>query len=126
MKTIFFLFVLLTSSFTWSQNGYVERIIVDEDTTYRHKSGQIYWKLYQGVKDAIIESTMPDGRPRKNISYPIVSREYDGHEVRFRVKKNASEEFTIVFHNGDQSVTYLFEDKTVFYKGEQVRFTLHD
>lgn len=126
MKTIIFFFALAASSSSWAQNGYLERTIVAEDTSYQHKSGQIYWKLFQGVKDAIVESTLPDGRAKKTVKYPIVSREYDGYEVRFLVKKGASEEFTIVFHTGDQTVTYFFDDKTVLYKGDQVRFTLHD
>lgn len=86
----------------------------------------MYWKLYQGVKDAIIESSMPEGRPRKNIKYPILSREYNGYEVTFHVRKNADEEFDIVFHTGDHSVTYILDDKKVTYRGKGVRFALHD
>ena len=127
MKTIFFFFFLLTISVpAWSQNSYLQSTIVAEDTTLQRHNGQIYWKLYQGVKDAIVESTLPEGNARKTVKYPILSREYNGYEATFHVKKGASEEFDIVFHTGDQTVTYIFNDKTVIYRGNAVRFTLHD
>ncbi|GAB5416615.1 MAG: hypothetical protein Crog4KO_34390 [Crocinitomicaceae bacterium] len=121
------LFLLLSFGTTaWSQNGYVVQTISGGDTTYLHQGGQIYWKLYQGVKDAIIESTMPPGRTRTNVKYPITAREYDGYFITFDVKKSATESFQIVFHTGDRTVTYIFDERTVIYKGENVKFTLHD
>lgn len=126
MKAIFLFLLLVASSPAWSQNTYIQTIIVAEDTTMQRQEGQMYWKLYQGVKDAIIESSMPEGRAREQVKYPIVSREYDGYDVTFRVKKGASEEFDIIFHTGDQSVTYIFDDKTVIYRGNAIQFALHD
>lgn len=92
----------------------------------QHRSGQMYWKLFQGTKDAIIESTLPEGRAKSDVQYPIISREYEGYEIKFHVKKGASEEFDIVFHTGDNSVTYIYDSKKVIYRGSAVRFTLHD
>lgn len=86
----------------------------------------MYWKLYQGTKDAIIESNLPDGRSKSDVKYPIISREYDGYETTFHVRKGATDEFDIVFHSGNNSVTYIYDDKKVIYRGKDVRFTLHD
>ncbi|MCR9172383.1 MAG: hypothetical protein NXI10_07835 [bacterium] len=126
MKTILLLSLLLFSTSSWSQNSYFQTTIVDGDTTVLHHSGQVYWKLFQGTKDAIIESTLPEGRSKSDVQYPILSRDYDGYEITFHVKKGASEEFDIVFHTGDKSVTYNYPNKMVIYRGSAVRFTLHD
>ncbi|MDB2656450.1 hypothetical protein N9Y60_00185 [Crocinitomicaceae bacterium] len=126
MKAILLFFLLFLSVPSWSQNSYVQKTIVDGDTSVLYQSGQMYWKLFQGTKDAIIESNLPEGRSKSDIKYPIISREYDGYETRFHVKKGASEVFDIVFHSGDNSVTYIYDGKTVIYRGSAVRFTLHD
>ncbi len=126
MKTIFLFLLILFSAPAWSQNGYIQKTIVAEDTTLQHQTGQIYWKLFQGVKDAIIESTLPEGHSKKTVKYPIISREYEGYEITFHVKKGSSLEFDIVFNTDDQSVTYIYDDKKVIYRGNNVRFTLHD
>lgn len=126
MKTLFVSLLLFFSTAAWSQNGYVLQTIAGSDTSYTHQEGQIYWKLYQGVKDAIIESTMPPGRTRTNVKYPITSRTYEGELVTFNVKKSTSESFQIVFNTGKRTVTYIFDDKVLTYKGENITFTLHD
>lgn len=126
MKALTLFLLLLLSATSWSQNGYVTQTIVDGDTSFSHQNGQIYWQLYQGVKDAIIESSMPQGQTRTNVKYPITSREYDGYFVTFNVTKSTTEAFQIVFHTGDRTVTYIFEDRKVIYKGNNVKFTLHD
>ncbi|XOV66831.1 MAG: hypothetical protein ACFHU9_14490 [Fluviicola sp.] len=126
MKTLLFFSLLLFTIPSWSQNSYLQTTIVEGDTTILHQSGQMYWKLFQGTKDAIIESTLPEGRSKSDISYPIISREYDGYKTTFHVKKGANQEFDIVFHSGNNSVTYIYDGKTVIYRGSAVRFTLHD
>ena len=126
MKAVSLFILLFINSGVFSQNGYVRQSISSGDTTYTYQSGQIYWKLYQGTKDAIIESTMPQDKTRQNVKYPIISRDYSGYDTRFVVAKSATEEFTIVFNSEARTVTYLFENYTVMYKGENVTFTLHD
>lgn len=78
------------------------------------------------MKDAIVETTLPEGRNMKKVKYPIKSREYDGYLVTFKVEKTPTEDFTIVFHTGDQTVKYIYKDKTLIFRGEDIRFTLHD
>jgi hypothetical protein len=126
VKTIFLFFLLVMSSPAWSQNNYIQKTIVGSDTTVLRQAGQMYWKLFQGTKDAIIESNLPEGRSKNDVSYPIISREYDGYETTFHVKKGSTVEFDIVFNSGDDSVTYIYDEKTVIYRGSAVRFTLHD
>jgi len=126
VKTVTLILFLALFSNAHAQKGYVEQQIVGGDTSLVHHEGQRYWKLFQGVKDAIIETNLPEGGNIKKVKYPIKSREYDGYLVTFVVEKSATEDFTIVFHTGDKTVTYIFEDKTLLFRGKAIRFALHD
>ena len=84
--------------------------------------GQIYWKLQQGVDDLILESKMNGSKV--NIQYPVVSRDFNGYVKEYVVDNKDLGNFTIRFHSGDKTVSYIYADRTILYRGENIKFKL--
>lgn len=124
VKHLLMMGILCMSVSAFSQNGYVKQTIVDGDTTTAYLPDQMYWKLLQGLDDDILESTLNIYGNRVDIKYPVVSRVYDGYIKEYIVSGRDIDDFTIQFHSRDNTVVYVYSDKTIVYRGEHINFDL--
>lgn len=111
---------LFLSADSFSQKGYLKPIIVNGDTKTRHSPNQVYWSLKDYITDYIIESKLNSASLKSDSKYPDVGRTYEGYIVS---GLNISD-FTIRFHTGNNTVTYIYPDKTIVYKGKYIQFNL--
>ncbi|NRA10704.1 MAG: hypothetical protein HRT57_01965 [Crocinitomicaceae bacterium] len=121
LGTLFILFLSLNS---FSQNGYYKYTIVNGDTTAKTMKDQVYWNLKQDYTDYIIESTLNSSGKKIDSKYPVVSRTYEGYIKEYVVSPLNDDDFTIRFHTGDNTVTYIYPNKTIIYKGRHIKFYL--
>lgn len=126
MKLLLFLSFICFQSLSFAQNGYVEQVVVSGDTTSLFQGGQIYWKLEQGFSDAIVESKKGAKGGVSEVKYVIQDRMTDGFVKEYEVRDLSGEEFTIRFHSRDRIVTYIYADKTVMYRGKNIRFNFEE
>lgn len=113
-------FTLFLSADSFSQKGYLKPIIVNGDTKTRHSPNQVYWSLKDYITDYIIESKLNSASLKSDSKYPVVGRTYEGYIVS---GLNISD-FTIRFHTGKNTVTYIYPNKTIVYKGKYIQFNL--
>jgi hypothetical protein len=117
-------FTLFLSADSFSQNGYLKLTIVGGDTTTKHSSDQVYWNLKQDFTDYIIESKLNSGGMKSDSKFPVVSRSYEGYIKEYVVSGMNMDDFTIRFHTGENTVSYIYPNKTVVYKGKYIKFNL--
>lgn len=117
-------FMLFLSTESFSQNGYLKLTIVSGDTTTKHSPDQVYWSLKQDITDYIIESKLNSGGMKSDSKYPVVGRSYEGYIKEYVVSGMNIDDFTIRFHTGDNTVTYVYPNKTIVYKGKYIKFNL--
>ena len=115
-RLIAIVFTLFLSADSFSQNGYLKLTIVNGDITTRHSPNQVYWSLKQDITDYIIESKLNSASLKSDSKYPVVGRTYEGYIVS---GLNISD-FTIRFHTGKNTVTYIYPNKTIVYKGKYI------
>jgi hypothetical protein len=117
-------FTLFLSADSFSQNGYLKLTIVNGDTTTRHSPNQVYWSLKQDITDYIIESKLNSAGSKSDSKYPVVGRTYEGYIKEYVVSGLNIDDFTIRFHTGDNTVTYIYPNKTIDYKGKYIKLNL--
>lgn len=119
LLSILFLFVGFVSV---AQNGYVKQTIHDGDTINRFIDEQIQWKLIQGIGDKILESKLHNFGNKSDSKYQISSRIHEGSMKEYTVVGRDRNEFKIRFNNDSNTVTYLYPNKTIIFKGENLKF----
>lgn len=116
--------LLFLSTYSFSQNGYLKLTIVNGDTTTKYSPDQVYWILKQDFTDYIIESKLNSRGVRSDSKHPVVGRLYEGYIKEYIVSGMNIDDFTIRFHAGDHTVTYIYQNKTIVYKGKNITFKL--
>ena len=115
------LFFLL-SFISIAQNGYVIQTIQNGDTTNQFIDQQIQWKLIQGIGDKILESKLHNYGNKSDSKFHISSRIHEGSIKEYTVIGIDRIVFRIRFNKIKNTVTYIYPNETIIFKGENIKF----